>query len=67
MTNKPATGALWGPERSATWTLDQIKDAFWAVFHESGELWFDYFSDDEATECTTQYWQEFRMKLDDHR
>jgi hypothetical protein len=67
MTTKPATGALWGPERGKCYTLDQIKAAFWATFHESGELWFNYLCDEEEnTEFTMEHWKEFVENLDEN-
>jgi hypothetical protein len=49
-----------------TYTLREIKTAFWSQFHESGELWFDYLGDDEENEiCTNDYWEEFIECLDE--
>ena len=36
-----------------TWTLDQIKVAFWEEFHKSGELWFDYFDGTQESGVVT--------------
>jgi hypothetical protein len=52
-----------------TYTLDQIKIAFWKEFHESGELWFPYFHDYpneniENEEVTNSFWAEFLEELD---
>lgn len=47
-----------------TFTLDQIKNAFWENFHESGEFWFDYLgSPEDNTEATDKYWEDFEEKL----
>ena len=47
-----------------TYTLDQIKKAFWEQFHESGEKWFNYFGAKKETEsCTQNEWLDFVEKL----
>ena len=47
-----------------TFTLAEIKKAFFDSFHESGEFWFDYLgSPQENLESTTVYWDEFKDKL----
>ena len=47
-----------------TFTLEQIKAAFWKNFHESGELWFSYLgSDEENQNATETHWQEFERAL----
>lgn len=47
-----------------TFTLDQIKRAFWDNFHESGEVWFDYLgSKSENQAMTTDQWKMFSDKL----
>lgn len=48
-----------------TFTLSQIKQAYWAKFHESGELWFDYLgSEEENEEATNDNWDEFLKELE---
>ena len=48
-----------------TYTLDQIKKAFWTEFHESGELWFDYLGTKEENEqVTNSHWQTFFEALE---
>ena len=47
-----------------TYTIDQIKKAFWANFHESGELWFNYFDDDLQNQKSTEAeWNRFCEEL----
>jgi len=51
-------------ETEKTFTLDQIKDAFWKTFHEAGELWFNYLGSKEVNEESTVYnWNEFLENL----
>jgi len=46
------------------YTIEQIKKAFWAMFHESGELWFSYLGTKEVNEESTNfYWDDFVMQL----
>lgn len=46
-------------ERSV-FTLKQIKQAFWAQFHKSGERWFNYLgTEEENTASTDEIWQQF--------
>jgi len=47
------------------YTIEEIKRAFWAQFHKSGELWFSYFEDepDYCDYCTERYWEGFLSKL----
>lgn len=53
-----------GTGPSASWTLDQIRQAFWQTFHKEGELWFDYLSDEHAcAQCTRGVWEEFAENL----
>jgi hypothetical protein len=49
-----------------TYTLEEIKQAFWGEFHESGELWFPNYTGDkqENQEVTEEYWYEFVEELD---
>ena len=47
-----------------TYTLKQIKKAFWAEFHEIGELWFNYLDDDIENERSTNgHWKCFIHSL----
>lgn len=47
-----------------TFTLEQIKKAFWDNFHEAGEFWFDYLgSSENNTEATDKYWEDFEARL----
>jgi len=47
------------------YNLSIIKKAFWKTFHESGELWFGYFSEHkkENQENTEFEWKEFVENL----
>lgn len=46
------------------YTIDQIKCAFWEVFHESGELWFSCFGTEEDKQSyTMDYWNDFVEEL----
>lgn len=48
-----------------SFTLSQIKAAFWEKFHEAGELWFDYLGNKEDNEsCTNSSWEEFFESLE---
>jgi len=43
-----------------TYTLAQIKQAFWSNFHCMGDVWFGYLGTEEENEESTQTeWQEF--------
>jgi hypothetical protein len=47
-----------------TYTIEQIKKAYWLSFHKSGELWFNYLGDEESNQSSTEeYWQEFEENL----
>lgn len=47
-----------------TFTLDQIRRAFWATFHRKGEVWFNYLGSDEECEGSTEdEWETFRSEL----
>lgn len=37
-----------------TYTMEQIKDAFFKEFHKSGEVFFDYLGDDLSSHESTQ-------------
>ena len=43
-----------------TYTLDEIKAAYWKEFHKSGEIFFDYLGpDEENDQCTEENWDSF--------
>ncbi len=47
------------------YTLSQIKAAFWAAFHESGEKWFSNLGSAEENEKYTQdNWAPFLEELE---
>jgi hypothetical protein len=47
-----------------TYTIKQIKDAFWTVFHESGEQWFECLQSSEVNnDNTNSCWFEFEEAL----
>ena len=47
-----------------TYTLDQIKKAFWEKFHKTGELWFNYLgTEKENEEITQREWEDFIDEL----
>lgn len=49
---------------NGVFTLDQIKEAFWREFHESGEVWFSNIGIPEAANaCTEEIWEEFMQEL----
>ena len=47
----------------ALYTEAEIKAAFWAEFHCSGELWFPERPPDNATRGTTTHWESFLVHL----
>lgn len=41
-------------------SLEEIRRAFWARFHKSGEQWFTYFgSEADCESATNGFWAEF--------
>ena len=45
-------------------TLDQVKRAFWATFHRSGEAFFSYLGTDEENHSSTRcHWSDFLDNL----
>jgi len=53
-----------------TYTLAQIKAAFWKEFHESGEQWFPYgeeawFEKGHNEKVTGSYWDSFVEHLNE--
>jgi hypothetical protein len=49
-----------------TFTLDEIKRAFWNNFHEKGEFWFGYLGSPHVNEEMTEHeWNEFEERLMD--
>jgi len=52
-------------EEERTYTLAEIKAAFWREFHLCGELWFGYLGSDEDNEDYTQSeWEDFERELE---
>lgn len=48
-----------------TYTLDEVKKAFWEQFHCAGEVWFNYLGTNEENEGSTKYrWEMFLENLD---
>lgn len=52
-------------DRLLTYIEEKIKNAFWATFHESGELWFGYSKDtkEDNQDCTESVWEQFKANL----
>jgi hypothetical protein len=49
-----------------TYTLEQIKKAFWETFHRGGEFWFPYLCEEEVSEeSTDDIWDSFTENLID--
>lgn len=47
-----------------TFSLEQIKRAFWDNFHEGGEFWFEYLnSPEDNQESTDKHWEDFEKHL----
>ena len=47
-----------------TYTLDEIKRAYWSAFHKSGETFFDYLHDEkDCEESTFSYFVDFVKEL----
>jgi len=69
------TGKTRAMRPNQSYDIGVIKQAFWEIFHESGELWFNYLgTDEENKETTAYYWGEFlgcleklRMEVTDER
>jgi hypothetical protein len=49
------------PER--TFTLEEIKKAYWTEFHEAGEVFFSYSNEADSEETTESYWEDFVFAL----
>lgn len=46
-------------------TLAQVRAAFWEVFHESGEQWFNYLDSPEVNAQSTEAgWNDFWEALE---
>jgi len=46
------------------YTIEEIKGAFWAIFHKSGETWFNNLGTDEENENSTESeWNDFVYEL----
>jgi hypothetical protein len=43
---------------------EQIKQAFWKVFHRSGEHFFSYSDEESAKDCTESSWDDFYIELE---
>jgi hypothetical protein len=51
-------------ENEPTYTEEQVKEAFVATFHKSGEQWFDDLgTPEECQRSTDTHWQEFKARL----
>ena len=53
---------------SNKYTLEEIKKAFWATFHERGELFFPYAhlgDEKEKDEAVQLYWEDFIKHLEE--
>lgn len=50
-----------------TYTLEQIKAAFWREFHGAGELWFEYRGEKESSDATESGWESFLEELEKER
>lgn len=51
-----------------TYTLEQVKKAFWDTFHKNGEFFFNYLGSDEDNEGSTQLeWEYFIENLKNKR
>ncbi len=46
-----------------TFTLDEIRAAFWANFKGAGELWFPSREEEAAENATATRWEEFADRL----
>ena len=47
-----------------TYTLDQVKKAFWAEFHLGGERWFNYLGGEFENQVSTEFaWEDFYKEL----
>ena len=49
-----------------TYTLEQVKEAFWKTFRGAGELWFSYSEDDPEgmEEDVEAKWRDFLENLE---
>lgn len=48
-----------------TFTITQIKTAYFEAFNEAGEIFFDYFGTPEQNmESTESYWSDFLKALE---
>ncbi len=54
------------PKPDRTYTLEQIKKAYWKEFHKSGEWYFEYMDDEKTCEENTQSeWRDFEEALNE--
>jgi hypothetical protein len=52
-------------EEPMTYTKEQIRAAFWAQFHKSGEIFFGYLGTDEENEdSTNSHWTGLEEELE---
>jgi len=50
----------WARMIPSSYTIEEIKAAFWNMFHMSGEYWFEHRSSDERNSKSTEsFWKEF--------
>ena len=47
-----------------TYTVEQIKAAFWRQFYEAGELWFGDHRTSDKDALIETFWSEFTQELD---
>ena len=48
------------PLPDKTYTVDEIRAAYWKQFHEAGEFWFSNLGTSESnTRRTESYWKDF--------
>ena len=53
------------PDGSTPYTLSQVKAAFWAVFHLSGEIYFSAIGTKaQCDSCTQSEWEDFIEALE---
>jgi len=54
-----------GGDGMKSYTIEEIKAAFWDEFHLGGERWFNYLGTDEVNEDSTQSaWESFLEELE---
>jgi len=45
------------------YSLEEIRKAFWLTFHKSGEVFFDFMSEESAISTTQCVWEAFQDGL----